>query len=151
MESIYNLSEKHGNKDRLKWDLFNIPHHCSYLALAENGDKGEKETIPLDKVKDLLLMGQKDAYIICSSQAFDSDTKEAESRSQPPHIQAKRCYERYLKQVGGRRFIVTGENEGTKRPKPVTIIFKRDGASINTVTKVAGAAAVLASQPVRAG
>lgn len=151
MESIYNLSEKHGNKDRLKWDLFNIPHHCSYLALAEIGDKGEKETIPLDKVKDLLLMGQKDAYIICSSQAFDSDTKEAESRSQPPHIQAKRCYERYLKQVGGRRFIVTGENEGSKRPKPVTIIFKRDGASINTVTKVAGAAAVLASQPVRAG
>ncbi len=151
MESIYDISVKHDNEDRLKWDLFNVPHHGSYLALAKEGDKGDHETIPLDKVKKLLKLGQKDAYMICSSQAFEKNIKDAESRIQPPHIQARKCYERYLDEVNGRRFIVTGEYEDSKKPKPIVIQFEKTGVSIKKVTQVAAVAAAVASQPLRAG
>ncbi|HCT5133847.1 ComEC/Rec2 family competence protein [Aeromonas media] len=151
MESIYDISVKHDNEDRLKWDLFNVPHHGSYLALANEGDKGDHETIPLDKVKKLLKLGQKDAYMICSSQAFEKNIKDAESRIQPPHIQARKCYERYLDEVNGRRFIVTGEYEDSKKPKPIVIQFEKTGVSIKKVTQVAAVAAAVASQPLRAG
>ncbi|MBP8935645.1 MAG: hypothetical protein KBG68_08130, partial [Prevotella sp.] len=118
---------------------------------AKEGDKGDHETIPLDKVKKLLKLGQKDAYVICSSQAFEKNIKDAESRIQPPHIQARKCYERYLDEVNGRRFIVTGEYEDSKKPKPIVIQFEKTGVSIKKVTQVAAVAAAVASQPLRAG
>ncbi|MGB0398942.1 hypothetical protein, partial [Stenotrophomonas sp.] len=34
LERIVGITKYHGNEDRLAWDLFNIPHHCSYKALG---------------------------------------------------------------------------------------------------------------------
>ncbi len=46
LEDMVAITKYHKNDDRLAWDLFNIPHHCSYLALNEDGQKGDKETVP---------------------------------------------------------------------------------------------------------
>lgn len=149
LEDIVTITKDKKREDRLAWDLFNIPHHCSYLALAENGNKGEKETTPLPKVKELLLMGKKDSYLICSSEPFKSN-KDAEDSIQPPHIQAKRCYEKYLKEVKGRKFIVTGENGGVKNPEPVIVNIQSSGITIKTIAATA-AIATAAATPARAG
>lgn len=149
LEDIVTITKSKKREDRLAWDLFNIPHHCSYLALAESGNKGEKETTPLPKVKELLQMGKKDSYLICSSDPFKSN-KDAEESIQPPHIQARRCYERYLKEVKGRKFIVTGENGGSKKPEPVVVNIQGSGITIKTIAATA-AIATAAATPARAG
>ena len=83
LEDIVDISKAHGNYNRLDWHLFNIPHHCSYRALAP--EKGDKETIPTEKVKQLLLHGKSDAYLVSSSEPIN-DTHEAyKTRTTTPH------------------------------------------------------------------
>jgi hypothetical protein len=31
------------------WDVFKVPHHCSYTALSDT--KGKDETVPVDEVR----------------------------------------------------------------------------------------------------
>lgn len=147
LEDIVRITQYHKRMDRLAWDLFNIPHHCSYLALGP--EKGEKETVPVDHVRVLLQQGQRDAYIISSSDPID-DTKSSYEQTQPPHIQARKTYERYLKEVGGRKFLVTMEEPNHAHPKP--IIFEITGGGCNW-KKVAstGFASAIESRPPRAG
>src|SRR5262249_11984175 len=47
---IVKTSIAHGNADRLRWDVYKIPHHCSYKSL-NSADKGVDETVPTDEVK----------------------------------------------------------------------------------------------------
>ncbi|WP_116870642.1 hypothetical protein [Vibrio splendidus] len=148
LEDIVSITQHYNNEDRLRWDLLNIPHHCSYLALSD--DKGVKETQPKPKVEELLLMGNKDSYIICSSNSFDESTSIALDSIQPPHLQAKRCYERYLADVKGRSLIVTMENESKSTPKPIIIEFTSSGISKKS-SQVTAALATAAATPARAG
>ncbi|MEE1978913.1 hypothetical protein [Shewanella xiamenensis] len=149
LEDIVEITKWKANDDRLAWDLFNIPHHCSYLALALSGDKGKDKTVPLPKVKELLEMGKQGSYMICSSKAFGSGNAAKES-VQPPHIQAKACYEEYLQKVKGRKFVVTSENGGTIKPKPVVIKIEKAGVSMIGAAAAVSTAA-LAAAPARAG
>lgn len=45
LEDIVSITQYYNNEDRLRWDLLNIPHHCSYLALSD--EKGDNETEPI--------------------------------------------------------------------------------------------------------
>ena len=146
LEDIVCTTRFHKNDDRLKWDLFNIPHHCSYLALSD--EKGEAETTPKPLVKELLLEGKSDASIVSSSNPIPDD-KEAYKQIQPPHIQARKAYERYLKAVNGRRFLVTMEEPNAHRPEPITFEIGPQGSSRRRA--VTGAAAIISSSPPRAG
>ena len=114
LEDIIDITKKHNNTDRLGWNLYNIPHHCSYKAL--NDEKGEKETEPTDLIKELLLLGKKDAYIVSCSKAIGNDN-DAYEQIQPPHVQAKNAYVSYLKKVNGRKFLVTMEEPNTKKTR----------------------------------
>jgi hypothetical protein len=146
LDDIVGITKYKKNTDRLAWDIFNIPHHCSYLALSN--EKDDKETQPTAKVQELLEMGKKDAYIICSSKAFKTE-KDALIETQPPHLQAKRCYETYLKKIKGRKFLVTMENEGTKNPQPITIYIDKDGLSMKKLKSASHSTAM--AIPPRAG
>ncbi|PRE10612.1 MULTISPECIES: hypothetical protein [Pseudomonadota] len=147
LEDIVSTTRYHKNDDRLAWDLFNIPHHCSYRALNE--DKGKDETVPTPLVKDLLLMGKSDAYIVSCSKPIP-DVKDSYEQVQPPHIQARKAYERYLKEVGGRKFLVTMEEPNANKPEP--IIFEIGSAGVTWKRSATiGAPAILASRPPRAG
>ncbi len=147
MEDIVSTTKYHKNDDRLVWDLYNIPHHCSYLALSD--EKGDKEAEPKPLIKDLLRMGKKDSYIVSCSKPV-SDVKESYSQTQPPHIQARKAYERYLKEVGGRKFLVTMEEPNANKPEPITFEITNGGVTWKRSTSI-GAPAIILSTPPRAG
>jgi hypothetical protein len=146
-EDIVSITNYHGNQDRLDWDLFNNPHHCSYLALGP--DKGETETVPAKSVEELLLHGQKDAYIVSSSNPIGSD-RESYAQQQPPHIQAKNTYVKYLQKVNGRRFLVTMEEPSVSRPQPIVFEISANGGKL-ALTGSVGVTSILRSRPPRAG
>ena len=147
MEEIVEISRYHGNEDRLEWDLFNIPHHCSYRALAD--EKGDQETTPTPLVKDLLRKGRADSYIVSCSKPVP-DIAESYHQTQPPHIQARKAYERYLREVGGRSFLVTMEEPNAYKPQPIVFDIERGGVTWQRATTL-GAAAIIAARPPRAG
>lgn len=148
LEEIVKITKSRKREDRLKWDLFNIPHHCSYKAL--NDEKGAKETIPKPLVKDLLLYGKESAYVLCSSNPID-DSKEAEEQKQPPHIQAQKCYQRYLKAVNGAKFLVTMEEPNKDKPEPIIFTIDSDGMVLKG-PKLGPALTIITSSPApRAG
>lgn len=147
LEDVVQATKYHNNMGRLAWDLYNIPHHCSYLALSD--DKGDTETTPKPLIKELLLQGKQGAYLVSSSDPI-LDTKEGREQQQPPHVQAKKCYERYLRGVGGARFLVTMEEPNAMKPEPIE--FKVDSSGISLERKLTSAAAVItSSRAPRAG
>lgn len=146
LEDIVKKSKAHRNEDRLQWDLYNIPHHCSYLALSD--EKGEKETTPRPLIEELLLKGKEEAYMVSSSKPIP-DTKEAYKEVQPPHIQARNAYERYLEKVKGREFLVTMEEPNGYKPEPLTFEIEKGGIKWQEVA--AGAAAAVSTVAPRAG
>ena len=147
LEDIVSISKFHKNDDRLDWDLFNIPHHCSSKALAK--EKGEKETIPTALVEELLCHGQREAYMVSSSHPI-KDNDEAYEQVQPPHIQAKKAYKRHLDKVGGRDLLVTMEEPNTSKPEPLVFEISSSGGRLAR-RRVTGAAIVTSSRPPRAG
>ena len=148
LEDIVNISKKHNNADRLEWDLYNIAHHCSYLALSD--DKGDTETTPKPFVEELLLSGKEGAYGVSSSKPIE-DTKEGREQQQPPHIQAKKCYERYLKKIEGAKLMVTMEEPNTDKPEPLIFNIDSNGISIGGKA-IIPAVSIITSKPApRAG
>jgi hypothetical protein len=147
LEDIVKTTRDHKNDDRLAWNLYNIPHHCSYLALSD--EKGDKETTPKPLVKELLLQGKKDAYLVSSSKPIP-DAKDLYEQIQPPHIQARKAYERYLREVGGRKFLVTMEEPNATRPEPLEFEVTSGGVSWSRAI-AGGAPAIITSRPPRAG
>ena len=147
IELIVSKSKQHGNSDRLKWNILNVPHHCSYKALSS--EKGEEKTEPTDKVKEFLAMGQASAYIVSSSKPID-DSSEARKQKLPPHVQAKKAYEAVLKDVGGRAFKVTMEHPDRSKPKPLEFEVSGNGCRLLTAS-VSTATILGSSKPRRAG
>jgi hypothetical protein len=147
LEDIVLTTRAHKNEDRLNWDLYNIPHHCSYTGLSD--EKGDDETTPKPLVKDLLLHGRSDAYIVSCSCPIPA-LKECYSQIQPPHIQARKAYQRYFKEVGGRKFLVTMEEPNAYHPEPIEFEITVGGISWAKSVLV-GAPALVGSRPPRAG
>ena len=146
LEDIVNITRYHHNGDRLEWNLFNIPHHCSYRALNE--EKGERETTPTPPVRDLLLMGRRDAYLVSSSKPIP-DVRDSYAQIQPPHIQARNAYERHLKDIGGRKFLVTMEEPNSNKPEP--LVFEVSTGGVTKISGAIGGPAIITSNPPRAG
>jgi len=144
LEKVVTRSEENENENRLAWDLYFIPHHCSYKGLS--GDKGETETTPTDPIARLLKKGRPQNYMVVSCLAFETLEK-PEDRSLPPHIQAKRCYERYSGATKGRKLFVTMAYPTHKDPKPLVIEITENGLAVKDPTPTP----ILTSSPPRAG
>lgn len=148
LADIYNTTRWHKNLDRLAWDIFNIPHHCSFRALDQDA-KGETETVPIAGVKEILLAGREGSYQVSSSRPIDDD-KDAQERVLPPHIQAKRCYANHLNQVRGAKLLVTMEEPNRRKPEPIVFEISSNGIKRGTVTAT-GAASLISVAAPRAG
>ena len=94
-------------------------------------------------------MGKTDAYIVSCSKPVP-DYREAYTQIQPPHIQARKAYQRYLEEVGGRAFLVTMEEPNATTPQPITFDIEAGGVAWVRAA-ASGAAAIIASRPSRAG
>lgn len=145
---IVRTTRRHGNDARLLWDIFKIPHHCSYLSIGP--DKGENETSPVPEVAWLCEEQARERSIMMSTSwsipvkgtADDIDV-------QPPHRQAANYYKRVAAMKDG-EFRVTMDLPSASNPKPSTIEITDRGARLLSISATVGAAAII-STPARAG
>ena len=78
------------------------------------------------------------------------DSADSYRQIQPPHIQARKAYERCLREVGGRKFLVTMEEPNASKPEPLVFDITGSGMSWKRLGLI-GAPAIVASRPARAG
>ena len=84
ISEIVEVTKKHGNQDRLLWDLMKLFHHCSYLALGP--ERGVDETKAAPAVKWLFeTQGQDRAAIVSPSWAVPAKGSKEDQDVQPPH------------------------------------------------------------------
>lgn len=148
IDQIVRTSKRHKNEDRLRWDVFKIPHHCSYLSVGP--DKGEDETKPTDDVKWLCeTQGQPRCTMMSTSDSIPVKGSAEDKDVQPPHREAANYYKRVASMKDG-AFKVTMDLPSSSKPKPSTIEITDRGATLLTVSATIGAASVI-STPARAG
>lgn len=131
LQDIVNISKYHRNEERLEWDVFELPHHCSYKTLAE--EKGNDKTEPVEEVKWLFEeQGQKGGIIVSTSDPIPSeDTK------QPPHRQSANYYKDVVSDLGG-EFIVTMEYPKKSTPEPLVVEVGESKARVRKLVMAAG-------------
>ena len=131
LEDIVRATEKHGNSDRLEWDLMKIPHHCSYLSLGP--EKGTDETEPTEEVARLYEQYGRESAIIVSP----SDVIPESDETQPPHKQAAKYYSKVADEKDG-EFRVTMEHPSNENPKPLKVDVKGRGEGANIAPAESG-------------
>ncbi len=144
LEKIVGITKSKNNEARLKWDIYSIPHHCSYLALSS--EKGEKRTEPVENVKWLLEQGKKYGKLIASSNVIPDD----DESNDPPHRQAAKCYKKYADNIKG-EFKVTMECPNKRKPEPLCIEIGENGASIKRSYNIAAGSGAAYRETPRAG
>lgn len=143
IQDIVNITKYKKREERLEWDIFKLPHHCSYKSLAE--EKGTDKTDPVEEVKWLFEeQGQRGGIIISTS-----DPIPAGNTKQPPHRQAANYYRDVVKDLDG-QFMVTMEHPKIAEPEP--IVIEVTGSKARVRKKVAAASfSVISQTSPRAG
>lgn len=140
---LVEVTKYHKNEKRLAWDVFKVPHHCSYLALST--EPGKDSTDPVSEADWLFQQGGSGGILVSTSKPIPSDDKD----SQPPHRQAANYYKKRAKAIEG-EFMVTMEHPKKTNPEPVVITICTVGATVKKT--IAGAAATLTGRSApRAG
>lgn len=122
---IINITKQHNNEDRLHWNIYKLPHHCSYKSIGP--EKGDDETEPTEEIKWLCEeQGEKAGYVISSSKKIPAANSSEDKDVQPPHRQAANYYKRNV--ISRSRFLVTMEKPSSQAPKPILIDITQDGA-----------------------
>lgn len=138
-EKVLEKSEKYNNKDKLEWDLFLSPHHCSWSFFNDSPYKENKE--PKDYSLKFLDYRRNDALVIASS------VKIVDDDSNPPHYPAK---EQYEKKVGKENFRNTAVHINEKAPEPLVYLIDSNGLKLEKKAVLA-TSAILSSYSPRAG
>jgi len=142
LSELVSITRARNRDERLEWDIYDIPHHCSYLAL--NSEKGKKITIPNPEVKWLLDQGRERCLIVASSETIPS-----EETKMPPHFQAAACYRQVAAEKNG-EFKVTMEHPNTGNPEPIIITIGKNGHTL--LKRQSGPYIIASGQPApRAG
>lgn len=123
LDNIVKNTKIHQNEHCLEWDIYLVPHHCSYKSLNEV-EKGTNTTTPTEEIRWLLEeQGQNRGIIVSSSKPIPS-----EDTTQPPHRQAANYYQKCAQSKDG-EFIVTMEHPKASAPKPLIITIDNSGAT----------------------
>ncbi|MEZ5318331.1 MAG: hypothetical protein R2752_13105 [Vicinamibacterales bacterium] len=140
---IVRITKFHKRPERLEWDVFKLPHHCSYLSLGP--EKGKEKTQPVDAVR--WIMEEQDQ--LGATLVSTSDPIPTEDTDLPPHRQAAKYY-RDNRGARGGTFVVTMEHPKVSAPEPLVITIDHRKA---TIRKRATAASVAVTSVVapRAG
>ena len=148
IDQIVQTTKRKHNQDRLLWDIFKVPHHCSYMSIGP--DKGEDETKPTSHVKWLCeTQGQERCILMSTSKSIPVKGSEEDKDPQPPHRQGAAYYKRVANAKDG-AFKVTMDLPSSSKPKPSTIEITDRGATLLIVSATVGTASIV-STPVRAG
>ncbi len=144
LSAIVRSTKRHGNEERLEWDVLKLFHHCSYKALNKDG-KEDDPTKPVPDVKWLMEeQGQYRSIIISSSQKIPLPGSK-EDNDQPPHRKAANYYKKLQNGRNG-TFKVTMDDP----KKPIKVKISSSGASFLAAPAVLPASSA-AAKPMRAG
>lgn len=145
LSEIVESTLRHGNADRLEWDVLKLFHHCSYKALNCN-DRGAEKTKPVEAVAWLIeQQGQPRSKIVSPSEPIPIKGA-PEDNDQPPHRQAAAYYQGVQTSRNG-EFLVTMERS-PKRPLGLAI----GAAGVSQILATpATAGSGITSKPTRAG
>jgi hypothetical protein len=116
------ITRAHKNDHRLAWDILKIPHHCSYLSMAE--EKGDYKTKPTPQFEWLLKQGAQRSVMVSSSWPVPSTTED-----QPPHVEAYRRYKDTAQELDA-SLVVTMENPSKDSPKRTLITIDGNGPTL---------------------
>lgn len=137
---IVNITRNKKNDIRLQWDVYKLPHHCSYLSIGP--EKGKEKTEPTDEVKWLHEQGQKRGLFVSTSKPIPSDDEDP----QPPHRQAANYYKDIASQIDG-EFKVTMEHPKVADPQPLVITIDGNGARLKKIIVSGGSIATSRPAP----
>lgn len=145
LSEIVESTQRHGNDERLEWDVLKLFHHCSYKALNCN-DRGAEKTEPVEKVAWLIEeQGQPRSKVISPSEPIPKKGSVADN-DQPPHRQAA-AYYRELQASRNGQFLVTMEDSPKKA---LGLSIGAFGVS-QILAAPAAAGSEITSKPTRAG
>jgi len=149
LSDIVDITKKRKNEVRLEWDIFKIPHHCSYKSLDKD-NKGEDKTTPVKEVKWLFEdQGQDRGIVVSTSKPIPTKGSDEDKDDNPPHRQAANYYEDVRKKHNG-EFIVTMEHPKKSSPQPLNIEIDEKKATVSKKT-VIGASIITGQSSPRAG
>lgn len=115
LTEIVKVTRHHKREERLEWDVFKLPHHCSYTSLGP--EKGKDKTEPVEEVRWLFEdQAQNGAIVVSSSKPIPPNDKDP----QPPHRQAANYHRDAAKKRSG-EMIVTMEHPKESAPEPLEI------------------------------
>jgi hypothetical protein len=143
LSEMVEVTKYHENEARLAWDVFKLPHHCSYCSLSE--DKGKDITEPIPEVKWLFEQGARGGIIVSTSDPIPSHGDD----TQPPHRQAANYYRQVVNTSKG-EFKVTMEHPTPTNPAPLVITIDDFGATIKKSISTSSVAVTSVRAP-RAG
>lgn len=114
-KEVLDKSKKHKNEDKLNWDIFLSPHHCSWTYFNDVPyDEKEENKTPKKSSLDILDYKVGKGKIVASSKVISKHDKN------PPHWEAK---QQYLKKLDSNdNFLELAKIPSEDEPKPV--IFK---------------------------
>ena len=128
ISEIVQVTKKHDNEDRLRWDLMKVFHHCSYLAVGP--ERGVDETKAVPDVKWLFeTQGRAGGRIVSPSWRIPVKGSKEDKDTQPPHRQAANHHHRVAEELNG-QFVVTMEEPSPERPRPFGYEFTAWGVAL---------------------
>jgi hypothetical protein len=126
LSEIVQITRWHKNDDRLHWNVYHLPHHCSYKSIGP--DKGVDKTEPVEDVEWLCeTQGEPEGYIISSSDPIPYKETPEDKDVQPPHRQAAAYYKTDVLN-DPKHLLVTMSEPSSVNPKPIVILITGDGA-----------------------
>lgn len=151
LSEIVDITKYHGREERLEWDVAKLPHHCSYLSLAYDGEKGTDKTEPLENIKWLYEeQRQPGGIVVSTSKPIPLKGSKEDACTDPPHRQAANYYKEDVVDSAAAEFLVTMAHPNEASPKP--LIIDIDGSKATVRKRALTAAAIATSRPApRAG
>lgn len=146
---IIDLTRYHDNDDRLHWNIYHLPHHCSYRSIGP--DKGEDKTKPTEQIAWLCEeAGEASGFVVSASCPIPFKGSDADKNVQPPHRQAANYYKQDVLD-DERNFLVTMAHPSSTNPKPLVLLITSNGAVKDTSGSggMAAAAGVVAPRAGR--
>ena len=115
------ITRAHKNDHRLAWDILKIPHHCSYLSMAE-----ERATTRPNRPR---------SSNGCSSRVpsvrygVEQLAVPSTTEDQPPHVEGYSRYKDTARQLDA-SLVVTMENPSKDSPKRTVITIDGNGPTL---------------------
>ena len=139
LAAIVQVTRRHGNEQRLRWDIMKLMHHCSYLSLGP--ERGVDESKPVPEVEWLFEQQRENGSVIVSpSWPIPVKGSKDDRSDQPPHRQTANYHRRISDKRNG-TFVVTMEQPSKANPKPFAYKVTALGIALALATPMVGTSA----------